>query len=87
MVLLSLFSDPVPAQERSLVMDKMPAVKPDKNITVPKEGFGTEFGKSKFPSTITMSTTPANLVADSWYTIKLLNINLDFATFYVKDWS
>lgn len=88
MVPLSLFSDHVPAEERRSLADKMLAVRPDKEITVPKERFGSGFGKPKFPSVVTPSTTLADLVsADSWYTVKLLNLNLDFATFDVKDWS
>lgn len=88
MVPLALFSNRVPSNERRELADRLIAVKPASAMLAPKNRFGTGFGKPKFPTDITSTTTLADFVnEDSWFTLHILQINTNFLTEDVHDWS
>ncbi|KAG8198493.1 hypothetical protein JTE90_017359 [Oedothorax gibbosus] len=65
----------------------MLTVKPDTDVTIPTNRFGTEFGKPKFPTTITLSTTLSSLVGrDSWFIFHLLKLDSKFLTEDIEMW-
>jgi hypothetical protein len=86
MVVLSLFSNDVPADERRALADALLAIKPDVPLLAPKNRFGTGFGKPK-PVQITASTKLSDLVGeDSWYTIHLLKLDVSFLSDDIDTW-
>lgn len=87
MVPLALWSTKVPAETRKAIAARMLTVKPDTDQTIPNNRFGTEFGKPKFPTTITLSTTLDSLVGrDSWFLFHLLKLDSQFFTADVEIW-
>ena len=88
MVPLALWSDKVPTAARRALADKLLEVKPDSDFLMPQLRFGTGFGKPRFPPSITMTTTLADLVTiDSWYTFHLLQLGSEFLAEDVEAWS
>lgn len=87
MVPLALFSSLVPSDELRLLANKLLAVKPENNSALPRDRFGTGFGKPKFHKNITDSTTLADLVtSDSWLVFSLLDLDSEFLTEDVDQW-
>ncbi|XP_063615336.1 uncharacterized protein LOC134788372 [Penaeus indicus] len=87
MVPLALFSDSVPNNERQGLAERLLTLKPDDTDSLPRNRFGTGFGKPKFPEDINENTTLADIVTeDSWYIFKLLDLNPDFLSKGVDDW-
>lgn len=79
MVPLALWSNKVPADERHALVERLLAVKPDNALIAPQHRFGTGFGQPRFPNTITMSTTLADLVGpDSWFIFHNLQLESEF---------
>jgi len=91
MVPLALWSNKVPAEARRALANGLLAIKPDDNLSTPQNRFGTGFGKPRFPETITLSTTLADLVGklgtDSWFTFHILQLDPQFMVEDVADWS
>ena len=90
MVPLALFSNKVPTVERQALADSLLTCKPQEEMHVPKNRFGTGFGKPKFPTAtrITESTTLADLVAqDSWFLLNSLQIDHEFLKEPAETWS
>ena len=89
MVPLALWSDKVPADDRRALADRLLTFKPDNALANPQHRFGEGFGKPRFPEeTITMSTTLADLVGpDSWFIFHILELDSEFMTRDVVDWS
>ena len=88
MVPLALWSNNVPANKRLAIADHLLTVKPSFSLPSPQDRFGLGFGKPKFEEDITIATTLVDLVAnDSWYTFQILQINYQFLSKYVSDWS
>jgi hypothetical protein len=87
MVPLALFSSKVPPEQRRALADKLLAIKPTTERVAPLNRFGTGFGKPVFPSTVTPSTTLADLAGpDSWFTFHILELNPEFLNEDVSDW-
>jgi hypothetical protein len=88
MVPLALFSTKTPSAARRSLADSIMAVKPETYSKVPQHRYGTDFGKPKFPTTITLSTTLADLVGvDSWFVFEILKLDPEFLTEDVEAWS
>jgi hypothetical protein len=88
MVPLALWSNKVPVDTRRALADSLLAAKPDNAVTNPQQKFGTGFGKPRFPTDVPMSTTLADLVGpDSWFMFHVLELNSEFLTNDVADWS
>ena len=91
MVTLALFSNNVPNEVRRQLADRLLALKPSSksnNNNLPQNRFGTGFGKPKFPTNISLSTTLADLAGpDSWFTFDILHMNSDFLKEDVTSWS
>ena len=89
MVPLALFSELVPDSERRGLADKLIELKPDDDLmqNLPKERFGTGFGKPTFPADIKIQTKLADLVTeDSWFMFRLLDLDSDFLLEDVDKW-
>lgn len=87
MVPIALFSNKVPTEQRHALALSLLAAKPDGDFVTPRDRYGTGFGKPEFPSDISESTTPADLVSrDSWFTMNILEINHEFLTEPVEAW-
>lgn len=87
MVPLALFSDVTPDETRRSLADRLLSVKPQSNRSVPQERFGAGFGKPKFPSTISLSSTLADLVTpDSWFIFNILDLDSGFLAEDVSQW-
>ena len=85
---VALWSNKVPNDARRDLAEKLLAVKPDTVLLSPQQRFGTGFGKPKFPTSITLTTTLADLVTrDSWYIFHLLQLDPLFLTEDVATWS
>jgi hypothetical protein len=88
MVPLALFSTKTPSAVRRSLADSIIAIKPETGAKIPQHRFGRGFGKPKFPTTITLSTTLADLVGvDSWFVFEILKLDPDFLTEEVEAWS
>ena len=87
MVPLSLFSNKVPAEEKRSIADRLLSIKPSEIPNSPVNRFGTGYGKPKFPTNISHSTTLTNLIdQDSWFFFKLLQIDSEFLALDVDTW-
>lgn len=87
LVPLALFSSRVPDDDKRQLADKLVEVKPTENLQIPTDRFGTGFGKPKFPSKVTSSSTLADFVTtDSWYFFHLLQLDSSFLVEEVGDW-
>jgi len=87
MVPIALFSNKVPTEQRHALALSLLATKPDGDFVTPLDRYGTGFGKPKFPSNISESTTLADLVSkDSWFTMNILEINHEFLSEPVEAW-
>jgi hypothetical protein len=88
MVPLALFSNKVPKEDRRSLADRLLVLKPTDSLHQPTARFGSGFGKPTFPTTITLTTTLADLVdVDSWFTFELLKLDGQFLNEAVDDWS
>ena len=90
MVSLALFSDKVPTDEQRAFANQPLTVKPAVDIVAPWKRLGSSFGKPKVPKNITSATSLADLVnenSNSWFTLHILQVNTDFLTEDVNDWS
>ena len=86
MVVLAIFDDQVPANDLRIMADKLLSVKPEQLPSAPAERFGSGFGKPLFPS-VEHETTLADLLSpDSWYTVKLLNLDMTFLNESIDIW-
>ena len=84
---VALFSVVVPKPELQYLAEKMLASKPIDGMTLPRDRYGTGFGKPKFPTAITDTTRLGDLVtADSGYIVELLEIDIDFLNDDVENW-
>jgi hypothetical protein len=88
LVVVALFSDVVPSDVLRDLADALCAVKPKQGVLQePMHRFGTGYGKPKFHEEITETTKLSDLVnEDSWYTIKLLQLNMDFLPEDIVSW-
>ena len=87
MVPLSLFSNKVPAEEKRSIADRLLSIKPSEIPNSPVNRFETGYGKPKFPTNISHSTTLTNLIdQDSWFFFKLLQIDSEFLALDVDTW-
>ena len=88
MVPLALFCTEVPNADRRALADCLLQVQPDESLKSPKNRFGTGYGKPKFPTNITTSTTLADLVGtDSWFLFYILQLDPSFLMLDVDKWS
>jgi hypothetical protein len=81
----TLWSSKVPYTEQRAIADSLSAVKPETALLAPHNRFVTEFGKRKFPATVTLTTTFADFASiDSWQTadIRASSVNTEF---YLKN--
>ena len=87
-MIVSIFSKSMPSEEREKVADALLAIKSHANtLKNPLHRFGTDFGKPKFPKFIDENTRLCYLVnEDSWYTINLLELKMDFLSTDIQDW-
>lgn len=87
LVPVALWSNKVSEDARRDLADKLLAIKPDAVLLSPQQRFGTGFGKPRFPTSITLTTTLADLVTtDSWYVFHLLQLDPQFLTEDVAAW-
>lgn len=87
LVPVALWSNKVSEDARRDLADKLLAMKPDAALLSPQQRFGTGFGKPRFPTSITLTTTLADLVTpDSWYVFHLLQLDPQFLTEDVATW-
>lgn len=89
MVPLALFSEATPSVERHNLAERLLAVRSEAEDiqNIPRDRFGTGFGKPHFPSDITESTSLADFVScDSWFIFSLLDLNSDFLNTDVNGW-
>lgn len=88
MVPLALFSTSTPSAARRALADSLLAIKPTTGLKVPQHRFGMGFGKPVFPTTISPTTTLADLVgADSWFFFEILQLDPAFLAEDVDAWS
>jgi hypothetical protein len=86
MVPLALFSDLTPSVERQNLAARLLEVRSGADL--PRDRFGTGFGKPRFPTKLTPSTTLAELVGvDSWFMFNLLHLESDFLIVDVDQWT
>ena len=86
MVVLALFSNEVPQNERRALADVLLTIQPDSMPCTPKHRYGFGYGKPSFPK-VTQETMLADLVnEDSWFTVNLLRLNMTFLTKNVDSW-
>ena len=57
MILLSLFNEIVPVQERQALARRLLELKPDQPVITPCNRYGTCFGKPRFPESVSQNTT------------------------------
>ena len=77
MVPLALFSDIVPKLELQYLAERLLAVQPVDNVTLPVDHYGVGFGKPKFPTDISSTTRLGDLVScDSWCIFRILGWGL-----------
>lgn len=87
MIPLALFSKKVPDSERESIARKMIQLKPSDELSLPRERFGSSFGKPKFPENIDAKTCLSDLVGiDSWFIFRLMDLESDFLNSPVKSW-
>lgn len=87
LVPVALWSNKVSENARRDLAAKLLAIKPDAVLLSPQQRFGTGFGKPRFPTSITSTTTLADLVTtDSWYIFHLLQLDPEFLTEDVAAW-
>ena len=88
LVVLALFGKSVPSNERKALAKALMNIKPAYNLPDrPTMRHGVDFGKPMFPVLPTEDTTLADLISeDSWWTVKLLNMNLDFLNENFEEW-
>ena len=87
LVVLALFGEAIPSEERQALGKAIIAVKPETLPDRTSKRFGSGFGKPIFPA-LTANTTLADLVnTDSWWTVELLDLNLDFINEDDKEWN
>src|SRR6218665_2982241 len=80
MVPPALWSSKVPPAERRALADRLLAIKPATYVLKPQHRFGTGFGKPKFPESLSITTTLADLVGvDSyvWCSFKMRRLSQD----------
>ena len=88
LVPLALWSNYVPANKRHAIADCLLAVKQAFRLPSPQDRLGLGFGKPKFQEDITLATALADLlVNDLWYTFQILQIESQFLTEDVSNWS
>jgi len=88
MVPLAIFSTSTPSATRRAIADSLIAIKPANGLKVPQHRSGMGFGKPVFPTTISPTTTLADLVgADSWFFFEILQLDPAFLTEDVDAWS
>ena len=89
MVSLALFSDKVPTDERGAFANQLLTFKTAVAIVAPRKQCGSSYGKpAEFPNNITSATSLADLVnEDSWFTLHILQVDIDFLIEDVNDWS
>ena len=87
LVPVGLRSNKVSKDARRDFADKLLVIEPDAVPLSPQQRFGIGFGKPRFPTSITLTTTLADLVTtDSWYVFHLLQLDLQFLTEDVAAW-
>lgn len=89
MIPLALFSNQVSEELKRSISDRLQTIKPDPEVGLPQNRFGTGFGKPRFPQAINLSstTTLADLVGtDSWFMFNILQLNSDFLTKDIGEW-
>lgn len=89
MVPLALFSEVTPLDEQHNLANRLLAVKLDhgNSQNIPRDRFGTGFGKPHFPREINESSTLADFVTyDSWFIFRLVGLNSDFLDKEVTEW-
>jgi len=85
---VALWSKKVSGDARRDLADKLLAIKPDAVLLSPQQRFGLGFGKPRFPTSITLTTTLADLITpDSWYVFHLLQLDPQFLMEDVAAWS
>jgi len=86
MIPVALFSDIVPKDELQYLAEKLLMIQPGDDVTIPRNRFGTGFGKPKFP-TISSTTRLGDLVTeDSWFIFRLLEMDTEFLIHDVQAW-
>ena len=84
--LLALFSQKVSKETRRKLADELLRCKPENEITVHSNRYGNGYGKPTFPQ-ITENTELPDLVdVDSWYTVSLLELDMNFLSENVDCW-
>jgi len=86
MIPVALFSDTVPKDELQYLAERLLMMQPGDDVTIPRNRFGTGFGKPKFP-TITSTTRLGDLITDdSWFIFRLLEMDTEFLNHDVQAW-
>jgi len=83
---VALWSNKVLEDARRDLADKLLAMKPDAVVLSSQERLGTEFGKHRFPTSVTLTTVADFVMSDSWYVFYLLQLDPQFLTEDVATW-
>ena len=87
MIPLALFSDAVPKPDLQCLAEQLLAARPSDDEAIPKDRYGTRFGKPSFPHSISDSTQLADLVtSDSWFIFRLLKMDDEFLRINISSW-
>ena len=87
MVPLALFSEVTPPEERQNLAKRLLALKSDDINDIPRDRYGTGFGKPRFPTDINESTSLGDFVTcDSWLIFSLLCLDSAFLYQEVNEW-
>ena len=90
MVVLALFSLNTPVAEKKLLGDTLKQIESVSGDSKeqPQKRYGKGFGKPDFPKNISSNTRLADFAnEDSWYTMRLLEIDDSFMQYEVLEWS
>ena len=86
MVVFGLFGNAVPNEDLQALGKALIDCRPEQLPDRPSQRKGSGFGKPTFPK-LNPSSNLADLVEpDSWWTIKLFGLNLDFVGEDIKEW-
>ena len=86
MVVFGLFGNAVPNEDRQALGKALIDCRPEQLPDRPLQRKGSGFGKPTFPKLNPASTLADLVEPDSWWTIKLLGLNLDFVEEDIKEW-
>jgi len=86
MVVFGLFDFNAPERDRQEMASRLKTLKPEDLPSVPSNRFGSDYGKPSFPS-IDHETSLSDLLStDSWFAVKLLNLDMGFLEEPVDKW-